>query len=187
MAGTAFGRYNGTVTASRIRDFAGSDAPAVARLVESVLREFRLWRGHRGKLGDLEDIPGTYLSPRGKFLVVEQEGRVIGCGGLRPRPKGVGEIRRMYLLKSARGRGLGGRVLRRLLEHARWTGSRRLVLESSRRFEAALALYRKAGFRASACEADGCCDVRMALALVPDSTCEAPRAGRSPARKSPIR
>ncbi len=52
----------------------------------------------------------------------------------------------MYVIPTARGTGLGRRLVTALEKEARALGVRRLVLETGVRQEAALALYRATGF-----------------------------------------
>ena len=56
-----------------------------------------------------------------------------------------GELKRMYVVPAARGRGLGRRVLEELEAEARALGYASLVLESGDRQDAALRLYATAG------------------------------------------
>jgi GNAT superfamily N-acetyltransferase len=99
-----------------------------------------------------EVAPGS-----GIFVVARSLGRPIGCGALRslreatlirelgPR---VGELKRMYVAREARGQGIGRAVLARLEDEARGLGLDRLVLETGIRQTEALTLYRRAGFTA---------------------------------------
>ncbi len=90
--------------------------------------------------------PGEVAGGRGAFLIVYQEGSPVGCGALRLLEAETAELKRMYVSPSARGRGLGRRLVAALEAEARALGVRRLVLETGVRQAAALALYRAAGF-----------------------------------------
>ena len=63
----------------------------------------------------------------------------VGTGRLLP----DGHIGRMAVLKAHRARGVGGAILRRLIEEARRKGLREVVLSAQTH---ALAFYRKHGF-----------------------------------------
>lgn len=96
---------------------------------------------------DVED-PANVTPPRGDFLLFTElgSGSVLGCGGVKVREGGVVEIRRMWLVPGARGRGLGRFLLRELENRARALGGRRVVLSAHESLVEALALYRSAGY-----------------------------------------
>lgn len=90
--------------------------------------------------------PTEVAEGRGAFLVVYHEGTPVGCGAVRALDTETGELKRMYVSPAVRGLGLGRRLVEALEAEARELGLRRLVLETGTRQEAALALYRAAGF-----------------------------------------
>nr|WP_179719147.1 GNAT family N-acetyltransferase [Saccharopolyspora hordei] len=88
-----------------------------------------------------------FVPPNGVFLVVRDEGRVLGCGALRTEPHGIGEIRRMWIAPELRGRGAGRALLRELEEHATELGCDRVRLDTASELREARALYESAGYR----------------------------------------
>lgn len=84
----------------------------------------------------------------GAFLVVFADGKPVGCGAFRRLSPTTAELKRMYVARSSRGRGLGARLLEALEAEARKVGVTRLVLETGTRQTEALGLYARAGFRA---------------------------------------
>ena len=91
--------------------------------------------------------PAEVANRRGAFLVVRRDGLPVGCGAVRLLDPETGEIKRMFVSPSVRGRGLGRCLMAALEAEARRLGVRRLVLETGIRQTAALALYRSAGFQ----------------------------------------
>jgi putative acetyltransferase len=123
------------------------DSAAVQALVESVLREYGLAFDADDTDADLADLQANYEGRGGVFYVVEsQAGAVVGCGGLFPMNTHAVELRKMYLLPAARGRGLGKELLQRLLADARRLGYKRIILETNSALKDAIALYRRFGF-----------------------------------------
>ena len=90
--------------------------------------------------------PGEVADRRGAFLVAHRGDTPVGCGAVRLLDGETAELKRMYVAPSARGSGLGRRLVDALEAEARGLGARRLVLETGVRQEPALALYRSAGF-----------------------------------------
>ncbi len=82
----------------------------------------------------------------GVFLIARRNGRPVGCGALRRISEGTGEVKRMYVVPEERGRRVGRAILDALESHAPALGIKRLVLETGTRQQAAIALYRNAGF-----------------------------------------
>ncbi len=95
---------------------------------------------------DLDEVaPG-----RGTFLIAEEDGRAVGCGAVRrllePGLDDAAEVKRMYVVPEARGRGVGGFVLAALEREARSLGVTRVLLERGERQPEASALHRRFGF-----------------------------------------
>lgn len=95
----------------------------------------------------------VFTPPGGIFLVlVDDEGRDAGCGGIRridDGPLGIRyEVKHLYVDPSGRGRGWGRLLLNALEQQAReWDGAE-LVLDTHHTLEAAGALYARSGFTA---------------------------------------
>ena len=84
-------------------------------------------------------------------LVLEEAGDVLGwavlsSGSARPVDAGVAELT-LYLARTARGRGLGGRLLRALIEASEAAGVWTLQAVVFPENEASVRLHEQAGFR----------------------------------------
>ena len=127
-----------------IRPFQPEDQNAVKELILDGLRE--RWKIlDPSKNPDLDDIAASYAD--GWFRVAVIGGRIVGTGALIPRGEGVSEIRRMSVRHDLRRRGIGGAILRRLIEEARSSGCRTVILETTSTWRDAAGFYRKHGFR----------------------------------------
>jgi GNAT superfamily N-acetyltransferase len=94
--------------------------------------------------------PGTPPSAADVAVVLvarDVGGEAVGCGALRPLGDGVAEIKRMYVVPAARGRGLSKLVRAGLEAAARDRGWTTLRLETGPRQPEAVALYEGAGYR----------------------------------------
>ena len=85
--------------------------------------------------------------PDGVFVLLEDEGRVVAGGGVRRLEGSVGEVKRMFVLEEARGRGHARRLLEALEDAARDLGYQRLRLDTAPSMTTAMGLYRRAGYR----------------------------------------
>lgn len=87
----------------------------------------------------------------GAFLVAWLDGVPAGCGAVRVISPGVAELKRMYVVPAARGRGLSRAVLSELETRATALGATRVVLETGDKAQAALGLYGSAGYTRIPC------------------------------------
>jgi DNA-binding MarR family transcriptional regulator/GNAT superfamily N-acetyltransferase len=90
--------------------------------------------------------PHEVRPPNGAFVVAYRRGEPIGCGAVKHHPGGVTDIKRMWVAESARGLGLGRRLLEHLERLAREHGSAAARMETSDVLPEAIALYRSAGY-----------------------------------------
>ena len=79
-------------------------------------------------------------------FVARADGQAVAMGSLRRHPGKVGEVKRMYTMPDHQGQGIGKRILAEIEVLARRDGLTSLALETGNNFDAALHLYRKAGF-----------------------------------------
>lgn len=90
--------------------------------------------------------PSEVDESHGAFLIAYHAGEPVGCGAIRRLDDETAEIKRMYVRRDARGRGLGRHLVAALEAEARRLQVKRLVLETGVRQRNALALYERLGF-----------------------------------------
>jgi DNA-binding MarR family transcriptional regulator/GNAT superfamily N-acetyltransferase len=90
--------------------------------------------------------PDEVRPPAGQFFVVYLHGEAIGCGAVKHHGGAPAEIKRMWIAPTARGLGLGRRLLGTLEACARDGGARIAHLETSAVLSEALALYASTGW-----------------------------------------
>lgn len=95
---------------------------------------------------DAMRLPGPYVPPRGAIWFALAEDGAAGCVALRPLSDDVAEVKRMYVDRAWRGRGVGRALLETLIAHARALGYHRLRLGTIADMTAARALYHSLGF-----------------------------------------
>jgi ribosomal protein S18 acetylase RimI-like enzyme len=104
---------------------------------------------------ELAELPRRYAPPEGLLVLALVDGAAAGCAGLRRLPDAAAEAKRLWVAPEARGRGAGAALVLRLAEEARRAGFRLLRLETlPDEMAAAIALYRRLGFREIAPYAD---------------------------------
>jgi len=124
--------------------------PDAALLVEEVQGEYVARYGGR----DETPIDPTYFEePSGAFFVGYLDGRPVATGAWRRRTDVLvdgtsltAEVKRMYVVPQARGRGLARAMLAHLEDTARAVGAEVMVLETGLRQPEAITLYESAGY-----------------------------------------
>jgi len=116
------------------------------------LREYYAELGRRFKQGfdvslsrdpDAKDM----RRPRGSFIVAMSDPLPIGCVGLKGTDRGYAEIKRLWVSPSARGLGLGKRLMDAAEDSARSLGIALLRLDTNSALPEAGQLYRTTGWR----------------------------------------
>ncbi len=129
----------------------GYDHPDAVRLTDRVQQEYVERYGDP----DLTVVdPAHFVPPAGAFLVAYLDGVPVATGGWRAMDTtpeghrdGDAEIKRMYVVPEARGRGLARAILAELESGAAAAGRTRMVLETGSLQPEAIALYTSCGYR----------------------------------------
>ena len=88
-----------------------------------------------------------FRRPAGLFLIARLRSEPVGCGALKLPQERPPEIKRMWVAGSARGLGVGRRLLGALERRATDAGAHTIRLETNHTLTEAIGLYRSAGYR----------------------------------------
>lgn len=135
---------------AEIRLIQQADDPGLACIIRDTLIEFGVNRpGTAFEDKVVDHLSGFYSIPGTIYYVVCQAGKIIGGAGIYSLEgvNGYCELQKMYLLPTARGKGLGFILLARCLEFARESGYTTCYLETMPEFKSAIRLYESLGFR----------------------------------------
>lgn len=129
-----------------VRDYRSGDAAAFRDLNLAWIEQF--FTVEPEDRAQLDDPQTHILDKGGAILIAELDGEAVGTAGLVPgHGDGVLELIKMSARSDVQGRGVGRALMDASIDKARAMGAARIWLETNTRLEAALALYRKAGFR----------------------------------------
>lgn len=131
------------------------DHPDVVELTASVQRYYRSIYGSQD---EAHVDPDHFEPPEGAFFVAYEGDVPIAMGGWRrldPHAPGVVgerpvEIKRMYVIERARGRGIARRLLAQLEATAEQAGADWALLETGNPQSAAIRMYRSCGYEDAA-------------------------------------
>ncbi len=131
-----------------IRKATKADVVGIRSVLHSVRQEYGVLSANGVDDPELEDLEASFFDRGGYFeVVVDGQGRILGCAGLYRLTHLRAELCKMYLEKPARGHGLGKRMLKNLLAVARRNGFREVWLETNCVLTEAITLYRQHGFQ----------------------------------------
>lgn len=126
------------------------DSPIAQRLIAAVQAEYVV------RYGGPDEAPidaNQFVPPDGLFLVGYLGTEPVATGGLRRHEDGADgggatevELKRMYVIPEARGKGLSRVMLAELEDRARRMGASRIVLETGNRQPEAVSLYESSGY-----------------------------------------
>ena len=125
----------------------GEDDDVVWELHVIGIRQTGTDIGHGPWDDDLRAIEASYIEKGGDFLVGEVDGQAVAIGGIVPITDNRAELKRMRVHPAYQRRGFGEAILHALEQRARQAGIRHLFLDTTLKQRAAVALYRKHGYR----------------------------------------
>lgn len=124
--------------------------PEIQALASAQQDEMRGIYGGEADIGPARDA-WMFEPPDGAFVVARVDGVAVGCGGVCRFDETRAELKRMYVAPSARGLGLGRRLLDALEAEARRLGYAAVVLETGNLQQEALGLYTSSGYERIPC------------------------------------
>lgn len=130
----------------RVRDFQPEDGPAFKALNLAWIEP--LFDVEPSDLAQLDDPRTMIVDKGGRVLIALLNNVPVGTAGLVwSHEPGTLELVKMSARSDVRGQGIGKALVMACLKYARDMKAERIWLESNRKLEAAIGLYRAAGFR----------------------------------------
>ncbi|MBD2429859.1 MULTISPECIES: GNAT family N-acetyltransferase [Fischerella] len=131
-----------------IRDWEEGDRIPASEVIRWVLAEYGLGWEPDGADRDVLQVEECYLATDGEFWVIEYQNQVVGTGAYYPIKRGekAVEIRKMYLVPSVRGVGLGKYLLQELEGAIAKRGFQQIWIETASVLAEAVKLYESNGY-----------------------------------------
>jgi putative acetyltransferase len=128
-----------------IREFERGDETAFQKLNEEWITEFfdSLEPQDEAVIGAPQR---NILEAGGRIFFAVRQCQIVGCCALVAGTHGY-EVAKMAVTVSARGAGIGRKLLEQVIAAARELGATRLFLETNRKLAPAIRLYESAGFQ----------------------------------------
>jgi putative acetyltransferase len=134
-----------------IRGVMKQDEPCLGAIIKAVFEEHDAPRQGTVYSDPTTDHLFDLFTKNGSLLwVAEWNHQVVGCCGIYPTEglgDGTAELVKFYVTPSARGRGIGKKLIEKSIDSAKELGYKELYLESMPQFSNALNLYERLGFK----------------------------------------
>ncbi len=156
-----------------IRPIKQDDNVVISRIIKEVMTSFDcVGDGYSIEDPEVNQMFEYYNNDKSAYFIVEQSGRVLGGCGIAPLDGSDGtvcELKKMYYLEEARGKGLGKQMLSVCLDKARAIGYTACYLETVERMVVANKFYAAQGFEKLSCQegntGHGGCDTYYKMML----------------------
>ncbi len=122
-------------------------AKDIQNVVFTVLKEYGLPIDPGQTDSDLSKPKTFYYDGYFGIIIYKKSNQIVGTFGMKPHDKEQMEIRKMYLLKEHRGKGIGKFMLHFLLNKAKEMQYPRAILETASSLFEAVNLYESWGFK----------------------------------------
>jgi putative acetyltransferase len=134
----------------QIRTIQPADNPAIASIIRQSLAEFGANKPGTVYYDDTTDHLYELFKQAGSvYYVALKDNMLLGGAGIYPSdglPPGVAELVKMYLIKEARGMGLGKKLIDMCIAFATQFGYHSIYLETMPELKKAVAVYERFGF-----------------------------------------
>ncbi|WP_422859989.1 GNAT family N-acetyltransferase [Flagellimonas sp. S174] len=96
---------------------------------------------------ELKQLEKQYGAPEGSLFLIFEDATPIGCFAIRKLEPEICELKRMFLEKQHRGKGIGKQMMGEALREARHLGYSKIRLDSIKSMRSAIAVYTAFGFK----------------------------------------
>ena len=95
---------------------------------------------------EISDLSAMYSLPDGCIILSCENNKPFGCVALRKFEDGICEMKRLYIPKSYRGKGIGRELAVRIINKAKHLGYKKMRLDTLETMKEAISLYKALGF-----------------------------------------
>ena len=131
----------------KLRTYTKNDAEGIKNLILSILTKEYPFDKNVYSDSDLENIEEIYGGPKDAFMVIEENGEIVGTVGVKEDSKDTALLRRLFVDLKHRKKGYGTQLLDRAIDFCKDKGYKRVYFRCTDRMGDAMKLCLKKGFR----------------------------------------
>ena len=133
-----------------IREIEPQDNAQLEQVIRACFHEFKIpLEGTAYSDAETPRMYESYQNTNDVYFVIENQGEVLGGGGVKPLKDFEGEmceIQKMYFSEKVRGKGYGRELFEKCMQAAKDLGYKQCYLESAPQLKAAIHIYESYGF-----------------------------------------
>ena len=129
-----------------LRIFTKNDSNGVKDLILAILAKEYPFDKSAYSDSDLERIDEVYGGQKDSFLVIEDNGQIVGTVGVKEDSKDSALLRRLFVDLKHRKKGYGSELLNKAVDFCRSMGYKRIYFRCTDRMSDAMKLCLKKGF-----------------------------------------
>jgi len=130
-----------------LRIFTKNDAPMVKELILSILSKEYPFDKKAYSDSDLDKIGEIYGGEKESFMVIEEDGKIVGTAGIKEDSPGGALLRRLFVDVKCRRKGYGSELLTKAIGFCKDKGYKKINFRCTDRMSDAMRLCMKAGFK----------------------------------------
>ncbi len=128
----------------KIRQAKKSDNDNIAKLIIKVITE--IFGREPTNKDDYEDFMNFYKSRDGVIYVAQDNKKIVGSIAIRRENDNSARLRRMYVLKEYRKKGVGEKLFNKVIMFSKKKNYKRIILTTYPEMKDAIKFYEKNGF-----------------------------------------
>lgn len=127
------------------------NSPELVEETRLLFKEYEKWLDvslcFQGFEEELKTLPGKYAPPEGRLYIVKFDDNYSGCIALRKLENGICEMKRLYLREKIRGKGIGRKLVEKIINDAKEIGYDKMRLDTIKdKMPNAVDMYERYGF-----------------------------------------
>ncbi len=127
------------------------NSPELIEKTRLLFKEYEKWLDvslcFQGFEEELKSLPGKYAPPDGRLYIVKYDNKFSGCIALRKLEDGICEMKRLYLREELRGKGIGRKLVEKIINDAKEIGYEKMRLDTIKeKMPNAVDMYERYGF-----------------------------------------